>query len=62
MTEEDRARKILASIKTAINKKELIDEIADAIRKHTKQVVKEIHSQAKDKPIKATWLGFKSYL
>ena len=27
-----------------------------------KEVVKEIHSQAKDKPLTPEWMGFKSYL
>jgi len=27
-----------------------------------KEVVKEIHSQTKDKPLTPEWIGFKSYL
>lgn len=36
--------------------------MAEFAKDKVKEVVKEIHSQTKDKPLTPEWIGFKSYL
>ena len=60
--EKERAKKIISDIKGVINKPELIEIIAEAMRANTKEAIKQIQNQAKDAPIKADWVGFNAYL